>query len=102
MKVVKWIPWQGGLQETETPEAEEAIIEDIRSNGYVFSGYDHQRSDVLGMPVFEDGTVRTYSCRGWGRVMAIAWNVRDQSGEPNYMEFYWSIPEGMTKKMPKF
>lgn len=100
MKVVKWVPWQGGVKETETQEAEDAIIEDIRAHGYVFSGQDHQNAKT-GCPMFEDGTVRTYSLRGWGRVMATAWNLLDSNGEPDYMEFYWSIPNGMTKRLPE-
>lgn len=99
MKVAKWVPWQGGVPETETQEAEDAIIEDIKKNGYIFSGWDHQNAET-GCPMFEDGTVRTYSLRGWGRVMATAWNLRDENGEPDYMKFYGSIPNGMTKKLP--
>ena len=100
MKVIKWVPWQGGTEENETPEAEEAIIEDIRANGYVFSGWDHQSAST-GCPMFEDGRIRTYSLRGWGRVMATAWNLKDAKGDPDYIEFYMGIPDGMTKKMPK-
>lgn len=99
MKVVKWVPWRGGMKETETQEAEDAIIEDIRAHGYVFSGWDHQNAET-GCPMFEDGTVRTYSLRGWATLMAKAWNITDCEDEPVYMEFYMSVPEGMTKRLP--
>lgn len=99
MKVVKWVPWKGGMKENKTQEAEEAIIEEIRANGYAFSGWSHQ-NEPTGVPMFEDGTVGTYSLRGWGDIMARAWGILDEENKPNYMAFYMHTPEGFTKKMP--
>lgn len=48
-----------------------AIIDDIKAHGYLFSGYDHQ--EMLDCaPVLNDGKRRCFSQRGWGGVMAEA------------------------------
>ena len=48
-----------------------AIIDDIRAHGYLFSGWDHQESwDCV--PILNDGKKRCYSQRSWGGIMAEA------------------------------
>ena len=48
-----------------------AVIDDIKANGYLFSGYDHQEMCDCA-PVLNDGKRRCFSQRGWGGVMAEA------------------------------
>ena len=49
-----------------------AIIDDIRKNGYLFSGWDHQEMwDCT--PILNDGKKRCYSQRSWGGIMAEAY-----------------------------
>ena len=49
----------------------EAICDDIKKNGYEFSGYYHQEG-WSGAPVLNDGLRYCFSQRGWGEVMAQA------------------------------
>ena len=62
---------------------------EIRKNGYVFGGEQHQYSSN-GMPVFSDGTAFRASMRAWGVLMA---PIRsDVDGiEYSYMDFYMSV-----------
>lgn len=53
----------------QSREAYEALIKDIRENGYKFGGDAHEEYT----PVFNDGTAARFSWRGWGGVMADAW-----------------------------
>ena len=48
-----------------------AIIDDIKAHGYLFSGWDHQEM-LECVPILNDGKKRCYSQRGWGGVMAEA------------------------------
>ncbi len=53
-----------------------AILDEIKRNGYEFSGWDHQE-EYNCVPVLNDGKKRTYSQRGWGDVMAEAHGETD-------------------------
>jgi ASC-1-like (ASCH) protein len=64
-----------------TDYVRELIIEDIRKNGYLFGG-DRQEEYC---PVLNDGTMVTFSWRGWGAVMAEAWN--QDTTNPHYYMF---------------
>ena len=48
-----------------------AIIDDIRKHGYLFSGWEHQEMWDR-TPILNDGKKRCFSQRGWGGVMAEA------------------------------
>ena len=48
-----------------------AIIDDIKENGYIFSGKEH-RSFRFGAPLLNDGKRRCFSARAFGEIMAIA------------------------------
>lgn len=50
-----------------------AIIDEIRKNRYLFSGWDHQESWENCVPILNDGKKRCFSQRGWGGVMAEAY-----------------------------
>ena len=49
-----------------------AVVEEIRKHKYLFSGYSHQERFGC-VPVFNDGSMGTWSQRGWGAVMAEAY-----------------------------
>ena len=75
-RVVGWTDYESD----EVPETHgcigfaerNAIIDEIRKNGYLFSGWEHQESwDCV--PILNDGKKRTFSQRGWGGLMAEAY-----------------------------
>lgn len=73
---------------------DEAIIKEIRKYGYLFGGDRHE--DYC--PVLNDGTYVSYSWRGWGRIMALAYNVE---GECAYMCGYMdSMIKPAARKYP--
>ena len=57
-----------------------ALVDDIKKNGYLFSGWDHQECGGCA-PVFNDGKMRRFSQRGFGDIMAEA------HGETGYMAY---------------
>jgi len=63
-----------------------AIIDDIRAHGYLFSGWDHQEMwDCT--PILNDGKKRCYSQRSWGGIMAEAYGC---TGAYDYSRFTFS------------
>lgn len=60
-----------------------AIIDEIRKKKYFFSGFDHQEMWNC-TPVLNDGKKRWFSQRGWGGVMAEAYNY---NGKYDYSLF---------------
>lgn len=72
-KVIGWdnydtSDWQDG---DASDAVIEAICDDIKQNGYEFSGFYHQEG-WAGAPVLNDGLRYCFSQRGWGGVMAQA------------------------------
>ena len=57
-----------------------AVVDDIKQNGYLFSGEDHQER-LNCCPVFNDGKVRRFSQRGFASIMAEA------HGDVGYMDY---------------
>lgn len=64
----------------DTVAAENAIIDDIRENGYLFTGMDHQGCQNC-TPVLNDGKKRIFSDREFGCLMAEA------HGEGSYVDY---------------
>lgn len=58
-----------------------AIIREIKKHGYLFGGDKHENL----LPVLNDGTLVSYSWRGWGGVMAEA---HGKEGDCSYMFAY--------------
>ena len=84
--------FQGGREDVEA--AENAIIEDIRKHGYVFSGNYHQYGQN-GAPVFSDGTLCMCSMRHWGDIMYRAIGAgEDEDPEEGfgYCMYAWEVP----------
>lgn len=65
-----------------------ALRDSIVERGIRESGDWHQDSDE-GVPLFEDGTVATYSFRAWGDLLAAVWEGVDRLPYC-YMDFYYS------------
>lgn len=85
-KVIGWTDYEDDdypRHNNITECVERAIIEEIRAKGYCFGGDSHERF----CPVLNDGTFVSYSYRGWGAVMARAWQINDGDGL-EYMYFY--------------
>ena len=76
-----------------------AVIDDIKANGYLFSGWDHQES-LRCVPVLNDGKKRCFSQRGWGGIMAEAYGY---TGAYDYSLFTFdeSIDPEKVKKPSK-
>ncbi len=81
-KVVGWTDYDDiEIMDGEcTDAAIAAIVDDIKANGYSFSGHAHQEYDC-GVPVLNDGLARRFSARSWGSVMAKA------NGYFDYMDY---------------
>lgn len=61
-----------------------AVVDEIRKNGYLFSGYDHQERCNCA-PVFNDGKMRRFSQRGFADMMAEAHGETDYMAYASYM-----------------
>jgi ASC-1-like (ASCH) protein len=84
------------IRDEVSPSARQAIIEEIRKYGYLFGGDVHEELS----PVFNDGTMASYSWRGWGDVMAEAWKMKNDSGYA-YMNCYMDeLIEASARKYP--
>lgn len=88
-RVVGWVYYDDPSFEDEdcNESALQAIIEDIRKNGYLFTGYDHQETFDCA-PVLNDGKRRCFSQRGFGGVMAKAHGDYSRMGYSRYA-FDW-------------
>lgn len=86
LKVVGWTEYD--LHEfkegANTWAVRMALVDDIKKNGYFFSGYDHQERDNCA-PVFNDGKMRRFSQRGFADIMAEAQGDNDYMGYARYM-----------------
>jgi ASC-1-like (ASCH) protein len=84
-------PEHGGI----TAYIRRLIVEEIRKNEYFFGGDMHE----YYCPVLNDGTLVSFSWRGWGGVMAEAWNVEDTNG---YAYMFGYMNELMDKDRLKY
>ena len=73
-----------------------AIIDEIKKHKYLFSGWHHQESWENCVPILNDGKKREFSQRGWGGVMAEAYDNFDDYGYSIYT-FYQSIDDKYLK-----
>lgn len=97
MKEIKVIGWTKP-NNRRYPELQEvtravvnAIVENIRENGYEFDGESHQCDDMPCTPVLNTGHRVCLSPRTWGGVMAQAYNVDNWDGNA-YMRYYMAAP----------
>ncbi len=59
-------------------EVRSIVLMDVKRNGYLFTGLDHQES-INCAPVLTDGKIYRFSQRGWGALMATAHGSTDYS-----------------------
>lgn len=84
LKVIGWTyPNDSLIEGNNDWAARNAIIDDIRKNGYIFSGWAHQECDGC-TPVLNDGKMYSFSQRGWGGIMAEAY---EHNGRMDYAGF---------------
>jgi hypothetical protein len=80
--------WQSYLEALE-PEYRQyaiAVKDSVIERNHFITGEQHQYNDN-GVPLFSDGTIGSFSFRGWGDLMAAIANCAD--GKPHqYMEYY--------------
>ncbi len=95
IKVVGWTDYDSHeFNEGENTWAvRKALIDEIKNNGYLFSGYDHQERSNCA-PVFNDGKMRRFSQRGFGGIMAEAHGNNNPTGYAMYM--FGLEPSGCT------
>ena len=96
-RVVGWTEYDNPNvpMESCSPAAMQAILRDIRENGYLFTGWDHQESPRC-VPVLNDGKMRRFSQRGFGSVMAFAHGNYTRMGYALYA--FYSPHAPYTKK----
>lgn len=83
----RWADYLAATDPAEHPYVE-AIKDDVLASDRFIDGNAHQNSDE-GVPLFEDGTVGSFSFRAWGDLMAAIATEKDGKNH-NYMEFYYS------------
>lgn len=72
LRVVGWTYYDADLPQGEIGwAARNAVVDDIKKHGYLFSGWAHQEGYGC-TPVLNDGKAYCFSQRGWGDVMAEA------------------------------
>ncbi len=77
LRVVGWVYYDDDLEQGEIGwAARNAVIDEIKKRGYLFSGWAHQEADCC-TPVLNDGKMYCFSQRGWGGVMAEAHGYTD-------------------------
>ena len=90
MRIVGWAEWDdpkykemfpigGAYKEAEVETVLAIIAEELRNNGYKFTGSYHQGGDY-GVPVFDNGEVFQCSQRMWGGSIA---HINLESNFPN-------------------
>lgn len=97
MKVTGWTFWDDDKYKTvddtyeEYEEAKHVVAEELRKNGYKFSGQSHQYKDGC-CPIIDDKFIFAVSMRIWGGIMQRAYNLPDVNGF-GYCSWAWSPPE---------
>lgn len=80
-------------------EAYKVVIEEVRKNGYHFTGNDHQNAD-WGVPILDNKYKLCVGQRSWGGIIADAFpDEIDESKEYGYIKWAWSTPEGEEDKI---
>ena len=102
LKIIGWTNYDSNYPSVSVTQDELndvllTVAREIKNNGYMLSGGDHQNSDT-GVPVFDNGTCFRASMRSWGVIMTIAF-PEVNGNETQYMDFYMSTP--LDRKLPE-
>jgi len=81
----RWEDYLAIWDEVCIPYAE-ALRESIIENNIRFGGDTHQ-TEYGGTPLFDDGSVASFSFRGWGDLLAAVWSSEEDK-DYSYMDFY--------------
>ena len=88
LRVVGWTDYKEWAEDDNCGwAARHAIVDDIKKNGYFFSGEAHQY-EIDCVPVLNDGKEYQFSQREWGGIMAEAQGVETTLG---YALYAWGI-----------
>ena len=87
-RVVGWATYDDRIEEGEESWAtNNVIVDEIKKQGYLFSGWAHQEGYCCA-PVLNDGKIRRFTQRGWGSIMAEA---HGYTGPMDYSKFAFSM-----------
>lgn len=97
-KVIGWTHYDDTAFEAApcSEAACQAIIDDIRVHGYLFTGYAHQEFPRC-VPVLNDGKKRLFTQRNWGDVMAKA---RKEYSPMAYALYSFAFRKDEKEKLP--
>ena len=86
--------WKDYIERTPEHEVKyvEAIREAVLEQGLRISGSMQQDTHI---PLFSDGTIGTFSFRGWGDLMAAIFSEKEDK-DYSYMDFYYIYWKGDT------
>jgi len=90
LKVIGWVWYDDTTYPGESVDwaAYNAVVDDVKANGYCFTGYHHQEMFDC-VPVLSDGKMRRFSQRGWGDLMATVMGLK---GRYAYSAYAFSSP----------
>lgn len=108
MKVTGWTDWDDeryeefhGTDLAEEDEAKEAIIQEMRTYGYKFTGGYHQNGKY-GVPIIDGQWKYCTSQRRWGHIMVMVYPDKiDNSDGYGYVDWAWSVPNGEEMVVPQ-
>lgn len=84
LRVIGWTYYDDDLEQGEVGwAARHAIVDEIKKQGYLFSGWSHEECCCC-VPVLNDGKMYCCSQRGWGDIMAEA---HGYTGRMDYVRF---------------
>ena len=70
-----------------TDEVYAVVAQEVREKDYRFGGDSHQDHSAC-CPVLSNGCAARFSCRGWGLVIAMAYDLRGRNGQYDHMFGY--------------
>ena len=104
MKVTGWADWEDerytdidSMSHEELTEATDLVINELKTNGYKFSGEAHQNGYC---PVIDDKWLYAVSMRFWGSIMQRAYNLPNDDGL-GYVIWAWGTPEDEEEVLPE-
>jgi hypothetical protein len=86
-KGMRWADYISSMKEELQPYYQ-ALFNEIKEHDIVLYGNEHQQSDC-GVPLFSDGTIGSFSYRGFADLMAAARSEIDDK-DYGYMDFYYA------------
>jgi hypothetical protein len=105
MKVTGWTWWENheylDLDEAKYAEAYAHVADEMRKQGYKFTGNYHQNGD-FGVPIIDDIWLFQVSQRTWGNLMVTAYpDEIDDSDGYGYCQWAWVVPDGQDMVLPE-